>query len=121
MDTISELHSLCEAVSREIAEANEKIRAAGGKMAVSDVDYLDKLTHTLKSIKATIAMMEDEGHGSSGRRYPYRASAHMRREPMGYPRTYHLSDQLYRLMDEAPNDQIKREIQMLVDRIEQQM
>lgn len=69
------LYDLCEVISRELDECNEKIRQAGGKLSAGDVDYLDKLTHALKSIKTTIAMMEaeDEGgysnRGGNSRRY----------------------------------------------------
>lgn len=61
MDYINDLHELCETISQEIGEANEKIRNAGGKVSAGDVDYIDKLTHSLKSIKAVIAMTEDDG------------------------------------------------------------
>lgn len=64
------LHELCEIIMREIEECNDKIRDAGGKLTAGDVDYLDKLTHTLKSIKTTMAMMEGDswysGEGGSG-------------------------------------------------------
>lgn len=69
------LYDLCEVISRELDECSEKIRQAGGKLSAGDVDYLDKLTHALKSIKTTIAMMEadDEGgssyRGGNSRRY----------------------------------------------------
>lgn len=69
------LYDLCEVISRELDECNEKIRQAGGKLSAGDVDYLDKLTHALKSIKTTIAMIEadDEGgssyRGGNSRRY----------------------------------------------------
>lgn len=58
---IDELYELCETVSGEIAEANKKIRSSNGKLSAGDVEYLDKLTHMLKSIKTTVAMMESEG------------------------------------------------------------
>ena len=62
------LYDLCETISRELTEANEKIRKAGGKLSAGDVDYIDKLTHSLKSIKTTIAMMEaEDGDGYSNR------------------------------------------------------
>ena len=62
------LHELCEIVSRELEELQEKIRKAGGQMSAGDLEMLDKLTHTLKSLKTTIAMMEaDDGY--SGRAY----------------------------------------------------
>lgn len=61
------LHDLCDVVSRELEDCNEKIRQAGGKLSAGDVDYLDKLTHAMKSIKTTIAMIEadDEESGYS--------------------------------------------------------
>ena len=67
------LYDLCEIVSRELEECNEKVRKAGGKISAGDVEYIDKLTHSLKSIKTTIAMMEAEDEdGYSNRGYmPY--------------------------------------------------
>lgn len=65
-DKIRTLYELCETVSRELEECNEKIRMAGGKLSPGDVEYLDKITHMLKSIKTTIAMMEAEEDGYSG-------------------------------------------------------
>lgn len=65
MDYINDLHELCETIAKTIKETNEKIRSAGGKLTGSDVDFVDKLTHAMKSVKATIAMMEDED-GYSG-------------------------------------------------------
>ena len=60
MDYYNELHELCETIKEAIGEANEKIRKAGGSLSAGDVEYIDKLTHSLKSIKAVMAMMEDE-------------------------------------------------------------
>lgn len=68
---LDDLYDLCETVSREIGEANKKIEAAGGKLTGADIDYIDKLTHTMKSIKTTIEMAEaEEDYGESGY-YPY--------------------------------------------------
>lgn len=143
MDYISDLHELCETISREIGDANEKIRAAGGKLSGGDYDTIDKLTHSLKSIKATIAMMEDED-GYSNRAYPMGGNRapymwnggsyargrgrNARRDSMGrysnnggYSRDGDLVDQLHELMQDAPNENIKREMQRLAEKIEQQM
>ena len=133
MDYINDLHELCETISKEIGEANDKIRNAGGKLTAGDVDYIDKLTHTLKSVKATIAMMEDED-GYSNRAYPMNGSYRYRggsyrdgsRDRMGrysnrYSRAGDLADQLHNLMHDAPNESIKREMQKLAEKIEQQM
>ena len=78
METLKkDLYELCETLSRALKEANDKLRNAGGKMSSSDMDFIDRLTHSLKSVKTTIAMMEademDDGgsYGSYGMRgYP---------------------------------------------------
>lgn len=154
MDYINDLHELCETISREIGDANEKIRSAGGKLTAGDVDYIDKLTHTLKSVKATIAMMEDEGdysgrsyadgQGGSYRGYSreggsyrggnggsYRGSyargrgSNAQRDSMGryssrgYSRENDLVDQLHDMMQDAPNEAIRRDIQRLAEKVEQ--
>ena len=69
MDFIKDLHELCETLSNELKDVNEKIRSAGGKMSSGDLEVVDRLTHAIKSVKATIAMMEDDD-GYSGH-YPY--------------------------------------------------
>ena len=51
------LHELCEVISRELEDVNQKIRSAGGSMSAGDLELVDKLTHALKSIKTTMAMM----------------------------------------------------------------
>lgn len=55
---MDDMYELCETVAREISEANDKIKSAGGKLSGADADFLDKLTHTMKSLKTTIAMEE---------------------------------------------------------------
>ena len=148
MDYMNDLHELCETISHEIAEANEKIRSAGGKLSGGDYETIDKLTQSLKSIKGVMQMMEDEdGYsgripddmGGSYRMYSrnggsYRGSyargrgRNARRDSMGrysnnggYSRDGDLVDQLNALMQDAPNETIKREMQRLAEKIEQQM
>lgn len=71
MENIDVLYDLCDVISEEMEEANEKIRSAGGKLTAGDVDYIDKLTHALKSIKTTIAMEEADEHSyDDGRMMP---------------------------------------------------
>lgn len=69
MDYTKDLYELCETLSGELADINNKIRDAGGKMSAGDLEVVDKLTHSIKSIKAVIKMMDDE-EGYSGY-YPY--------------------------------------------------
>lgn len=64
-----ELYEIKEAVGYEIGEANKRIRNGGGKISVSDLDIIDKLTHAMKSIVTTCAMLEAEDGGYSGN-YP---------------------------------------------------
>lgn len=65
------LHKICKSLMEELEEYSKKIDKADG-MNVGDLDAVDKLSHALKSIKTTIAMMEagEEG-GYSGRYIPY--------------------------------------------------
>lgn len=144
-EKIKVLYDLCETLSRALKDANEKIRNAGGKLGAGDLDYLDKLTHSLKSIKTTIAMMESEGEeddgysersmasrrsyaggGMSGRSYQGNSYAR-RRDSMGrYARddgySYGLSfetmiNDLRGSMDELPEDK-RREVQRFIERMD---
>lgn len=147
MDYLNDLYELCETITREIADANEKIRSAGGKISASDMDYIDKLTHSLKSIKGVEAMAEAESDGEySGRAYPimggsyrggsyargggYRGGSYargrggnVRRDSMGryssgYSRDGGMVDELRELMEDAPNEAVKRDIEKLISKME---
>ena len=61
------LHKLCEALFEELSDYSRKIEKSDG-MSAGDLETIDKLSHALKSIKTTIAMMEaDEEDGNSYR------------------------------------------------------
>lgn len=60
-DFIEELYELCETLEKDLEKTNEKVRLAGGELSGSDLEYIDKLTHSIKSIKTTIAMVEADG------------------------------------------------------------
>lgn len=150
-ELVDNLYELCETIGEEIGTANEKIKLAGGELKGSDVEYIDKLTHSLKSIKAVMAMIEDEGEysnqgGGSNRSYARggnrgggrggsnrggsnrgsnEGSYARRRDSMGrYSRDGYsraadeLVDQLEELMEQAPNEQIKREFEKLINKME---
>ena len=140
MDYLKDLHETCETLSRELGEANEKIKRAGGKLSAGDLEYIDKLTHALKSVKTTMAMMEAEDNGESGyyapmygRSYGDRSygmrdgnSYARRRDSMGrYSRRGGMSyddgmvEELRDLMDRAPDEQTRREFQKLITKLEQ--
>lgn len=135
MDYTNDLHELCETLSREIGEANEKIRSAGGKLSAGDLDYIDKLTHALKSVKATVGMMEDEGYSSN---YPYMGSSYgdmnrgsyrrsyaQKRDSMGrysrergYSRDNGMVEELRELMQDAPDERTRQEFQRFITKLE---
>ena len=133
MHNIEDLHELCETISREIGEANDKIRSAGGKLSAGDVDYIDRLTHTLKSLKTTIAMMEAED-GESGRySMPHYGSYGMYgnnsyrrgRDSMGrytsrrgYSYDDGMIEELRSLMESAPDERTKSEFRQFIAKME---
>lgn len=66
-DTMEELYDLCETLEKDLAKTNDKLRMAGGELSGSDLEYVDKLTHSIKSIKTTMAMIEaDDGFSREG-------------------------------------------------------
>ena len=143
-----DLKELCERISKEIADANEKLRQQDS-MNGGDIEYLDKLTHTLKSIKTTMAMMDADGgeysrgyrdgHGYNdgygdgndgygrddygndgyGRRYEARGRGrYARRDSMGrYADSGDMVKQLESLMESAPDDRTRQEIQKIVQKM----
>lgn len=67
-ENLKTLHEVCEIFMESLADAKDKLRKSSGPVSVGDADYVDKLTHTIKSIKTTIAMMEaDDEDGYSNR------------------------------------------------------
>lgn len=137
-DKIEMLHELCDTISRELDEANEKIRKAGGKLSAGDIDYIDKLTHSLKSVKTTLAMMEAEDDDGYSGRMPYNMGYYSRtmdrgnsyargrnarRDSMGrYSRNYSrdegMVEQLREIMEDAPSEHIRQKIQNVIMEME---
>lgn len=147
---LKDLNELCEVISRAIAQANEKIRSAGGKLSAGDAEYVNRLAHTLKSVKSVIRMEEeaemDDGYsermysrgfdrggsyrGSYGEGGSYaRGRMNARRDGMGrysrdggsygYSMGGDMVEELRSLMQEAPNDQMRQEMQRLIAKMEQ--
>ena len=91
------LEKLCKIVEHQIDKAVDVLDREGGKLPADDAEYLDKLTHTLKSIKTIMAM---EGYGSSERRdsmgrYTSRDSGNVR-------------EHIMRMMEETTDDRVRR-------------
>lgn len=136
MDYIKDLHELCETLSEAIREANEKIRNSGGKLSAGDTAYVDQLTHALKSVKATIKMMEEEGYSwnypysYADRNIPYHGGSYAvrrnaRRDSMGrysgeqgYSRNGGMVEELRGLMQDAPDERTRQEFKRFIEKIE---
>ena len=141
MENVEMLYDLCGYISDEIETANDKIRTAGGKLTAGDVDYIDKLTHALKSIKTTIAMVESENEYSNGDgMYPdggsYRdgmrggsyargRGSSVRRDRMGrysreggYSRAEGVKDMLRQAMDDAATEREREAIRKALKELE---
>lgn len=87
MELIKEVAELKETVGNKIASANKKIRANGGNIDETDVNLIDKLSHSLKSLAAVCKMLEEEEEGDegySGRYMPFNPGYGYSREGRGY-------------------------------------
>ena len=129
-DFINDLYDICDVLSNELKIANEKIRSAGGTLSGSDLEYIDKLTHAIKSVKTTIAMIEaeDDGYsydhyyrGRDGMSYARgRKGTSVRRDSRGrYSRDGEdITMKLRELMEDSPDEKTRVEIHKLISKIE---
>ena len=115
------LEKLCGMVSDELTKVTNKVEKT--ELSTGMLEYIDKLSHTLKSIK-TIMAMEDHDGGSYDGSYrdgSYRDSSYYdgysRRRGMGYSRDDRVVSELRSLMDKAPED-TKHEFQRLISKME---
>ena len=144
MDVIKELSEMKDTIAQEIAEANQRIRQSGGDLNAGDVEIIDKLTHSMKSLATTVAMLEaEESGGYSGSTMPYyhggyprmyrrdgysgdegyarndgRYSREYRNGNGGYSRTGESMEHLRMLMDEAPDEKTRIEIKKLMEKFD---
>lgn len=132
---IDQIYEMKEAVAYEIGEANKRIEQSGGKLSKEDLDIVDKLSHAMKSLVTTCAMLEAEeegyssdympgqsyrgrerrdgysGEGYSGRGRYSRES----RNSYGYSRMGDMNDRLRQMMDEAPDENTRMVIRKLMN------
>ena len=133
-----DLEDMCETLAKELSKTNEKLEKAGGQISSGDVDYIDKLTHAIKSIKTTKAMMESEDNYSGagydmrmGRSYARGGRGRMsyargrgrnaRRDSMG---RYSMDNdemimELRELMEDAPDEKTRMEFDRFIKKMEQ--
>jgi hypothetical protein len=130
------MHKLIDFICEEIDELERKIDK-GGKLSMSEIQYLDTLAHTKKNLLKAEEMSEDGYSGmmyprNDGRSYRYDdgrsyndgRSYARKRDSMGrYSRGYSMAsedmvDELHTLMQNAPDEQTKREFQKFISKIE---
>ena len=127
-DIYEELEELCHTTCEKLSEVNQKIRAANGKLTAGDLEYMDRLTHMLKSIKTTMAMIENEGNSFGG---SYDTSYYSRRGGRSYDgmsrrggysgRMYRDTgtiNQLRQMMEQTDDDRMKEEFQRMIEKME---
>lgn len=93
------LERLCKIIERQIEKAVDVLDREGGKLPANDAEYLDMLTHTLKSIKTTLAM---EGYGSSERRGRDSMGRYVSRDGED------VRESLRRMMDDTGDERVRR-------------
>jgi len=134
MDIMKDLENLCDILSEQISDVTRKARNG---ISSGDLENIDKLTHSLASVKKIMAFMEDDGEYSgyypmgSSYRESYRGSYARnggsyarKRDSMGrysgergYSRNA-LADKMRDLMMDAPDDRTRQEIQRMVEKLE---
>ena len=107
---MKELYELKDRLVDELKEYGKM------ELTASNLEKIDTLAHAAKNV-CKIIDSDDEGHSGY---YPndtrvYRGS--YRRDNMGRYSRGSLADKLRELMDEAPDEKSRQEIQRLVDRM----
>lgn len=117
------LYELCEIIHDKLDDAVEKLEQTDGRMSTADVDYIDKLTHALKSIKTTLAMMEaDSDYSERGysRNMGERSNARRPRDRMGRYKSYgdDTISTLHDLMTRERDPAMRQEMQSFINKLE---
>ncbi len=134
------MHKLIEYVCDELDELERKAEK-DGKLSMAEVQYMDTLAHTKKNLLKADEMMEEGEYsmtgepyargGRDGRSYArggrsYARGRNAKRDSMGrysreggYSMNDDIADRLRDLMEDAPDERTRNEIQRLVTKMEQ--
>lgn len=140
------MHKILEYVCDEMEKLERKADKEG-KLSMSEIQYLDTLAHTKKNLLTAEAMMDEGEYSNMGGSYErdgyggsyartrgadgrYKADGRTRRggysreggysrDGMMYSRGEDMTEDLRELMDKAPNEQVRKEIERLAMKIEQ--
>lgn len=120
MNLLNDLYDTCDTLSAELSKVNNKLKAGNGTITTQDLDYIDKLTHSIKSVETTKAMLEAKENG--GHWDKYSNSDHLSHgNQNGYvpneQNSYRGDDMMYRLEQIARNTSdptVRRDIEQLM-------
>ena len=142
------MHELMNYVCDELEELEKKV-SKDHKLSMSEIEYADKLAHLKKDILRADELM-DAGYsgdtyrdgtmyndGYSNRMYSMEGSyargrgSNAKRDSMGryssdrsyprYSRDNGFMSELHELKESAPNDQVRREVEQFIDRVQGKM
>ena len=139
-DLYKDLSDICATLTKELSKTNDKIDKSGGEISAGDIDYIDKLTHAIKSVKTTKAMIEADNDGYSGYyRMPYYDymrsyddgesfsrghGTYAKRDSMGryskrsgYSMNADTISQLENLMDDVEDESVKQDIKKVIHKM----
>lgn len=117
------LYDLKEMLCKELEDYGKK-----GELSAGSLDIVDKLTHTIKNLDKIIESYDESEYSSryNGMSYRYDGDrSYARRDYRGrysrndYSRTGDMVERLRDLMNDAPDDRSRQEIQRLVTKMEQ--
>ena len=106
------MHKLLDYICSELDDIERKVER-GDSLTMNEVQYMDTLLHAKKNLLKSEQMEEDEPR-------EYRARGR-RRDSMGrYTRHSGdtMTDQLRDMMDDAPDEGTRKELQRFIDKIE---
>lgn len=114
-----DLERVCNVLSNELHKVIEKVEKSGSSEGA--IEYLDKLTHAIKSVKTTMAMMGSESSYSNGNSYDYsnRGRGYARRDSMGrymdaYSGASEMAQRLKEMADDIPDAHKRNEFMRLI-------
>lgn len=129
------MHKLIDYVCDELETIEKK--ADKGNLSMSEIQYADTLAHLKKNLmKAEEMELENDysqrgytqrtmpqyyGNSYAGRRNARRDSMGRYSREYGYSRTEDMVPQLREMMNNAPDDMTRQDIQRLITKLENQM
>ena len=120
MDYVKDLENLCGILMDQVSDISRKARNG---ISSGDLETIDKLTHSIASIKKIMAFLEDEDGGSYRMAYRGSYARGRKRDSMGrYSGEYgysrnDLADKMRDLMADAPDDRTKQELRRMIEKL----